>query len=57
MQWNRENDAAVSKYAKATFDKIFTNEIKRDAGMREFYVDPTSFNSAPSKPPGFSAAV
>lgn len=34
MQWNRENDADVSKYAKATFDKIFTNEIKRDAGMR-----------------------
>jgi hypothetical protein len=48
MEWLRENDAAVAKYNKQTFDKIFTNEIKRDEGMKQFYVDPTTTND--SKP-------
>jgi hypothetical protein len=56
MQWNRENDAAVAKYKKETFDKIFTNEIARDAGMRQFYVDPTTPDATPKKPDGFMAA-
>ena len=54
MQWNRENDAAVAKYKKETFDKIFNNEILRDKGMKQFYIDPTSWNSDPKGPPGFS---
>ena len=57
MAWNRENDAAVAKYQKETFDKIFNNEIERDNGMKAFYVNPTTYNSSPPKAPGFEAAV
>lgn len=50
MAWNRENDAAVAKYQKETFDKIFNNEIERDNGMKAFYVNPTTYNSKPLAP-------
>jgi hypothetical protein len=53
MQWNRENDAAVAKYKKETFDKIFHNEIVRDEGMKAFYVDPTTYNTVPGVAKGF----
>ena len=33
------------------------NKKERDAGMRAFYVNPTSYNKTPKKPPGFEAAV
>lgn len=56
MESNRVTSANVAKYAAETHDKIFNNEIARDAGMREFYVDPTSFDSTPEKPTGFKAA-
>lgn len=47
MQWNRENDADVAKYKQETFRKIFKNEKLRDSGMREYNVDPTSYDSKP----------
>ena len=50
MEWIRENAANVAAAKKETFSKIFKNEKLRDAGMREFYVEPTTFNSAPLAP-------
>jgi len=47
MQSNRDTSASQAKYAKETFDKIFKNEKIRDAGMKEFLIDPTTTNEAP----------
>jgi hypothetical protein len=44
MQSNRDVAASQEKYAKETFDKIFKNEKIRDAGMKEFLIDPTTTN-------------
>jgi hypothetical protein len=50
MQSDRDVAASQSKYAKETFDKIFKNEKIRDAGMKEFLIDPTTTNEAPFAP-------
>jgi len=47
MQSNRDTTASQTKYAKEAFDKIFKNEKIRDAGMKEFLIDPTTTNQAP----------
>ena len=48
MQSDRDVAASQSKYAKQTFDKIFDNEKIRDAGMKEFLINPTTTNEPPS---------
>jgi len=47
MQSNRDTSASVAKYEKATFDRIFENEQLRNAGMKAFYVGPSTYNSPP----------
>ena len=56
MQSDRETSASQAKYAQETFDKIFKNEKIRDAGMKEFLVNPTTTNEAPWAP-GFGFQV
>jgi len=53
MQSNRDTSASVAKYEKATFDRIFENEQLRNAGMKAFMIDPTTYNSAPPAAKGF----
>ena len=53
MQSDRDTSASVAKYDKETFDKIFTNEKIRDAGMKEFLINPTTTNEIPLAPKGF----
>jgi hypothetical protein len=50
MQSDRETSASQAKYATETFDKIFKNEKIRDAGMKEFLINPTTPNEAPFAP-------
>jgi len=50
MQSNRDTTASQTKYAKEAFDKIFKNEKIRDAGMKEFLIDPTTTNEKPFAP-------
>jgi len=55
MQSDRDTSASVAKYAKSTFDRIFENEKIRDAGMKEFLINPTSTNAMPLAPKGFGS--
>jgi hypothetical protein len=50
MQSDRDTSASVAKYDKETFDKIFKNEKIRDAGMKEFLINPTTTNEKPWAP-------
>ena len=50
MEWLRENAANVAEAKTATFSKIYKNEKLRDASMREFLVDPTTYDSPPTAP-------
>ena len=50
MTSDRDTSASQAKYKKEAFDKIFKNEKIRDAGMKEFLIDPTTTNQAPFAP-------
>ena len=47
MEWDREHAANLAEAKKATFSKIFKNEKLRDEGMRQYYIDPTTYDSPP----------
>ena len=52
--WLAENDAAVEKYKKATFDRIKENELLRDNAMKTWMTNPASYDDQAGVAKGFA---